>query len=53
MYILADIEKNIVENQYLYWNNEDFGIFKNMKFLFFNVKDFIFYICEIYILFQT
>ena len=46
MYIFAEMKKN-VENKDLYRNRDDFRFF-----IFFNVKDFIFYkyTCEMYIL---
>ena len=50
MYILAD--KKNCRHQDFYRNRDDFGFFIYKKFLFFNVKCFIFnkIICEMYIL---
>ena len=51
MYILADI-KEIVEIKVVIETKTTFDFSETKKFLFFNVKDFIFnkYICEMYIL---
>ena len=52
MYILADIIRNC-KKRFIYIGTKTiFDLFRYKKFLFFNVKDFIFnkYICEIYIL---
>ena len=51
MYILADIKRNIKIKIYIR-TKTTFDFSDTKKFVYFNVKDFIFskYICEIYIL---
>ena len=53
--ILWQICNEIVDNQDLYRNKDDFWIFKKQKnILFFNLEDFIFkkYICKMYKLYN-